>query len=191
MADPIISVLYCDPVTREGRSTATGPRSRVTRDPNHVVLSEPLVGEPAAWRATEDWKGLEVNTNRPLLPLKEASVKQVNQTIGDLRGRYATDIPFQDGVYLSKLEEARTYMARLVPPATLNDFPLIAAEIGITGETADQVAQVWINMNALWMQALAQLESLRLSTVNEIQQATSVAEVDTALSNFQAAVDAL
>lgn len=119
------------------------------------------------------------------------AIAEVNQTVGTLRVQYATDIPFQDGVYLSKLEEARAYAALILPPSTLDDFPLIAAEIGITGEDADQVAQVVLNTHALWMTVLAQLENLRLGTVKVIEDATTIAAINAALTTFQATVEAL
>jgi hypothetical protein len=65
--------------------------------------------------------------------------------------RAKNDIPF--GVFV--------YVAMDPLPQTLDDFPLMAAEVMITAPDAWQLAQVWLNMRAHLRLVGAQSERVR------------------------------
>lgn len=117
------------------------------------------------------------------------AVAKVNAAVGQVRRRFVTDIPGQDMLYLRKEAEAARWISD--PEPDLADYPLIAAEIGITAEDGDQMAQIWINMADLWAGIAAQLETLRLGHIAQVEVAADQAGIEAALSAFQQALEAL
>ena len=99
------------------------------------------------------------------------------------RRQYITPLPGQDMIYLAKQEEARRWMADAEPD--LADYPLLSAEVGITAPDADQLAQIWANMAALWITAAGQLELLRLTASAAIEAAETITEITAALATIQ------
>ena len=154
--------------------------------PEHLVTAEIAVLEPQT-PVTEiaGWKvigGRLVQVS--LEPLKTSSLARVSAGISSVRQRVITALPGQDMIYLRKEAEARAYLAASDP--ALADYPMIAAEVGVTAETAYQVAQVWIYMSQSWQALAASLEAIRLTTTNAIAAAADEAAVTTALTTFEA-----
>lgn len=116
------------------------------------------------------------------------AIRDVNFAVGEARKAFITAIPGQEMVYQAKEAEAKAYIAS--PPATLDDFPLLAAEVGITAPTAYELAQLWLNMAAQWRGIAAQLETLRLGTIGAIEDAETRAEIETALASFTSSLGA-
>lgn len=119
-----------------------------------------------------------------------AAILRVNETVGQIRRRYITTIPGQEMVYQAKEAEAKDYVALATAPAALDDFPLLAAEVGITAPTAYELAQLWLNMAAQWRGIAAQLETLRLGTIGAMEDAETRAEIETALASFTSGLGA-
>lgn len=115
---------------------------------------------------------------------RERAVAQVNEASGRIRRRYVTDIPGQEMLYLEKRSEALRYAALPEEPDSLEDYPLIAAEVGITAPTAWQVAQIWLHQSAYLVSVAAALESARLGAVAAIEAARTPDEIDAALAAF-------
>ena len=128
----------------------------------------------------------ETGAARELERHRAAAIDHINAAIGQARAKLATNIPFQDMMYLEKKAEATSYVQQNPEPETLDDYPLIAAEIGITGETPAQIVQVWLNTKAQWTIAAAALESLRLGTIDAVNEAES----RDAIAAVEAAFDA-
>ncbi|WP_415183529.1 hypothetical protein [Phaeovulum sp.] len=124
-----------------------------------------------------------------LAPLKLDAVAKINQVIGYLRAAITTDIAGQQMIYLRKESEARAWLAEATPD--IAEYPMIAAEVGITGETADQVAQVWVNMAALWTGISAGLEGARIGHISLVDAAQTAAEIDAAVVAFFAVMEAI
>lgn len=74
-------------------------------------------------------------------------------------------------LYLRKEAEAKAWVAD--PDPQLASYPLIAAEVGFTAADGAQIAQVWLNMAALWAQAAASIETARLGAIATIDAATT------------------
>lgn len=119
---------------------------------------------------------------------KEA-IAEINSTMSEVRKAYVTDIVGQDMLYQAKEEEAKAYLLNL--PVDLVDYPLISGEIGITGTTAYEVAQVYVNMAAQWKQLAGTLENLRLGAVKEVEEATTISAITSAKTNYMTAIMAI
>jgi len=141
-----------------------------------AVLStdEPL-GDLAAWAVVDG--ALELVS---LEPARARAFAGLSVWIANARTQLITDLPGQDMIYLAKEAEARAWVSETTPD--LADYPLLAAEVGITAPDADQLAQLWLNMAALWRDAAAELEALRLSTKAAIEAAQTPAEIAAALA---------
>lgn len=64
--------------------------------------------------------------------------------------------------------------------------PFIAGEVGSTGSSAYEVAQVFLNLAAQWRGIGAQLEKVRIETIQAISLAQSVTDTDDVLGQFEA-----
>jgi hypothetical protein len=140
-----------------------------------VLTTEEPLGDLAAWEVVE---GALVLVS--LEPARARARAALAGWITAARNQLITDLPGQDMVYLAKEAEARAWTSAVSPD--LADYPLISAEVGITAPDADQLAQLWLNMAALWRSAAAGLEALRLSTQAAIEAAQSPAEITAALA---------
>lgn len=107
------------------------------------------------------------------------AVDRINRSVGELRKRIYTDIPGQDAIYLEKRAEAKAYLALSAEPAGLEDFPLIANEIGpgLTARTAYELAQVWLNRSHLFKQIGGATEKARLRAAYAIAEAGDEAAI--------------
>lgn len=94
-------------------------------------------------------------------------------------------------LYVEKRNEAAAFMAETPTPSDLSDYDLLAAEVGISAADATGVAQVYLNLNYYGKKAFAALETPRMAAILAIEQATSQAAIDTALSTFMTELDAL
>ena len=101
---------------------------------------------------------------------------------------YITDIPGQDAIYQAKLEEARAYVLDADPAAA--DYPLIWSEVGVTAPTAAEVAQVFLNLNAMWKSAAALIDGVYFGAQAAIMAASNEAEMQAALDVLAGAVNA-
>lgn len=119
---------------------------------------------------------IEVPEVLPLARVKARAVARVNDAASSLRGHYITVIPGQEMIYLAKEAEAVRYLSET--PTTLDGFPMLAAEVGITAPTAYELAQLWANMSALWRGIAAQIETARLGAIYQIETAPDAAAVD-------------
>lgn len=119
--------------------------------------------------------------------IKVAAAARINATIGERRREWVTDIPGQEMIYRGKLAEARAYQAELIEPLTLDDYPFIAAEVGVTAPDAAGVAAVWIAKGTVWTAIGADLEGMRHAALIAVTTATDAAGVAAAEATFEAA----
>lgn len=127
---------------------------------------------------------------------KTDAVSRINARVGEIRSLYITVVPGQDLLYSSKEREAIEYvrqasegldlMVQEPRPVPMDDFPLIEAEVGIIAPTAWEVSQIILNTAAFWRGKAAQIETARLGAIKTVENATSIQDVDTALSDFLA-----
>ena len=110
---------------------------------------------------------------------RKQAVAAINQHAGYIRTMFVTDIPAQQMIYLAKEAEALAYLA--ATPADLGQYPLIAAEVGITADTALALAQLWVGTANQWRALAANIEAIRLGHIKmlghpelTVEAATSV-----------------
>jgi len=116
---------------------------------------------------------------------KEGALARIRQLSGETRATYISVIPGQEMIYLAKEREAVAYLA-----GDPGDFPFLSAEVGETGETLTQVAQVVLNLAAGWRVIGAEIEALRVRANAAVNAAATLAEVDAALASFTTAIAA-
>ena len=155
-------------------SGATYPGSLLS--PGIDVIESDFIGDDlSCWRVID---GELVKYN--IEPIRQSALNKLNERMAEMRSQLVTSLPGQDMVYIRKEEEAKSYLNSIAP--VLEDYPLIAAEIGITADTAYQIAQIWMAMSHFWISAAADLEGLRMRIGNAIAQAETEEEIETALS---------
>ena len=115
-------------------------------------------------------------------------IDAINAAIGTARVRYFTNIAGQEMLYLEKRSEAKAYASLDPEPETLADFPLLAAETGVTAPTAWQLAQIWLNMGAALIAAAAGLERARMTAIMAIEAAADEAAIEAAVAAFRTAI---
>ena len=127
------------------------------------------------------------------------AVARVNAAVDAARRRVYTDIAGQDALYLEKRAEAVRFVAFWTEPEmledagpdALEDFPLLANEVGITAPTAWQLAQIWLHRSDQFKQVGAATERLRMRAIHGIETAGSEAEIDTLSIEFTEALSRL
>lgn len=123
---------------------------------------------------------------------KASHIKKVNDEIGRIRTRFITDLPGQGEIYQRKLKTAQDYLSfDPHPPATLDDFPALQAEVGLTADTPQQLAQIWLNMAYAWESIADTLETARLTAKANLDAATTLAEIETVMNTLDATLAAL
>jgi hypothetical protein len=123
--------------------------------------------------------------------LKAARIKEVNRQIGVVRADYITAIPGQEMIYSAKEEEAKAFNAITPRPTDLSGFPFLEAEIGITAPSAQELADLWIQMAADWRTIGPLLEQLRLGIIGAVRAATTAAEVEQAMADLMNSLEGL
>lgn len=117
----------------------------------------------------------------PTVPLEElrASAKAaVDVSAEAYRLTYITPGAGQAMAYQQKLAEAKAYLADT--NLTAAECPHIFAEMGITGATAEAVAQVVTEMHAAWQVKSAEIERLRLAAKAAIDAAETAEAISAA-----------
>ncbi len=88
-------------------------------------------------------------------------------------------------IYLAKEAEAVSVIA-----GEPGDYPFLSAEVGETGETLEQVAQVVLNLAAGWRAIGANIEALRVRANAAVLAAETIAEIDAAFATFKSGIAA-
>lgn len=156
---------YFDPATfyvADGQATAYPPQ------PEEWMTFDYALGEWIDDRGAED-----------LEALRAVVLDQLNRYVANQRRQFITDLPGQEMIYLRKEDEGRRYLASEVEPVDLSDFPLIAAEVGITAPTAYQLATIWVQLTSMWIGAAAQIEQFRMTVDARIRASVSFVELET------------
>ena len=149
---------------------------------------------PGPWAAfdAEVWAWTDPRTSSEhaaeLNGAKITAIAGVNDAAGVTRARYITVIPGQEMLYILKDTEARAFIAD--PAPDLVEYPLVAAEIGITAPSPYEVAQVYVNMAAMLRQLAAAIETMRLGAIAAIETASNLAAVEAARAAFLANLSA-
>lgn len=124
--------------------------------------------------------------------VRRRAISLIRGSISSSRAQYITVLPGQDMVYLEKEREAQRYMDAGAPEEfDPMEFPFLSGEIGVTAPSAYELAQVWLNMAAYWRAIAGALENARLTAVYAVETASTQAQIDAAVSVFEAALASL
>lgn len=127
-----------------------------------------------------------------LFLLKLRAHQALDACAGQVRLRYITDVPGQQAVYMTKLQQAQAYLVARELDAGAVVPPYLAAEAFATGATALQVATAIISLATVWNEQLGPaIEGARLGAKRAVSDAADDAGVQAALSAGLAALDAL
>jgi hypothetical protein len=174
--------IHFDPDTGEIRQIIN--TSQHAQQPGNGVLA---LNDPVHIEDHSDWRVQNnVLVRTSLDSARRNATAQVNMIIGSFRERFITTAPGQDMIYSAKEAEARSFIAN--QPETLEDYPFIAAEVGILAPTAWQVAQIWLYMAASWRAIAASLEGLRVGATGAIAAAQTLQEIDAVVANLRGAL---
>jgi hypothetical protein len=130
-----------------------------------------------------DRDAIEAARLRRLAVAKAEVVARVNEAVTTARRLYLPELPGQEMIYMAKETEALRYLS--LPEPDLSEYPLLAAEVGLTAPSAHELAQIWANMGALWRQAAAQIEAMRMTALIAIDAAQNEADLDKILSALE------
>lgn len=133
--------------------------------------------------ATFDFDAGEWIDARPIEQVKIAARIKLSRWVEAQRRLYITKLPGQEMIYLAKEEEAFRFLSD--PEPDMSAYPFISSEVGITAQTAWQVAQLWAHMASIWRGAAAILEQARLGTAAQIEAAATTQEVEEIMSAIQ------
>jgi len=120
---------------------------------------------------------------------KARAVLNINQRVGVARLTYITDLPGQSAIYQRKEQEARRWLAE--QPDTLDGFPMMQAEVGLTEPDAASLAALWVGLSDQWSGIAAHLEAIRLTATKAINAAADDGEIDAAVQVAEQALAAL
>jgi hypothetical protein len=109
-----------------------------------------------------------------LAAARAAAVTRINARTDATRRRFYTAIAGQDALYLEKRAEALAYIREAEQsgePATLEDYPLLANEVGVTAPTPWQLAQIWLHLSEAFKAIGGATERPRQIAMNAIAEA--------------------
>lgn len=148
------------------------------------VVKAPKPGPLAEYDyGTRQWVAKPVEE---LAQAKATALTQITRMRGQARLAYITDLPGQDMLLTAKLEEARAYVGDTHPDPT--EYPLIMSEVGVTAQAPDEVAQVFLNLNALWRAAAGSLDAACFQAKAAVEEAPDETTVQNIVGSLQNAL---
>jgi tail assembly chaperone E/41/14-like protein len=163
-------------------------KGAAARTAKMIELLTGLSAQEVAAIHAEDMKGLGEIT-----ALLFRGLEEVRSVLGMLMNRYRWSLTEVERltaddifVYQEKRREAEAALAAFsVPggqPVDPAQFPLLAAEIGITAVDLQGVAQAVTSTALAWTQVAAVIETARLKAKRDIAEANTTAEINAILS---------
>lgn len=125
---------------------------------------------PKMWNAT--------NAEPDLATVKAGAKAHIDEAAERARLKYITPGAGQAMTYAEKATQARECLAATDPLEA--DYPLLAAEIGITAASLVDVAAVVVAAHSAWIGIGAQIEGARLQAKAAIDAAEDVSAVHAA-----------
>ncbi len=114
--------------------------------------------------------------------LKTATTRRINDAAELCRGRYITSGDGQMMTYLEKITQARSCVSSQSPLES--DYPMLAAEIGITAPTLAGVAEVVIEAYNQWIVIGSAIEAVRRAANIAVLGAKTTGEVKSAFEGI-------
>jgi hypothetical protein len=114
--------------------------------------------------------------------IKDSSSMLVDNTAGEVRKKFITSAPGQELTYQEKAEQAADFAAANYPTGQIANYPFIQVEVNVTGLSPQAAADGILSRRTLWIQKGALIEEARLIGKRDINIATDVAGITTALN---------
>lgn len=114
---------------------------------------------------------------RDLAALRVAAQARVDAAAEAARLKYITPGAGQAAVYLLKRDEARRFLELAPLGEVPAEWPMLAAELGVTGDTLRDVAVTVSTLAQEWTTIAAEIETIRLATKAAIDAAGSPAAI--------------
>ena len=130
-------------------------------------------------------KAAELNRRR------DETMATIKAAVTELRMKFITPLPGKDAIYLSKEVEAKAYLAQDPEPASLEDYPFLAAEAGITAPSPRALAETWIANAVAWRGVAPQIERIRMAATTAVAVAQSEADLAAALAEMDQGLGAI
>ncbi len=175
----------------QAAGSALSPRRLAAFEAQRSALRDlPSTTDLSAFDEDRDWPRADfLSATLPLDTVRRFAVACVNDTIGRVRSGSITVPPGQERFDIAKEAEATRCLADAAP--TPVGYPLLAAELGITGQTLAEVATVVTSTADFWRRKAAALEKLRSQTNRQIEVATTRVAIVNALDALDTALESL
>jgi len=188
-AREITQVTLRKPTVRDLKTLET-VRGAAARTAKMIELLTGFSAQEVATIHAEDMKGLG-----EIAALHFRGLEEVRSVLGMLMNRYRWSLMEIERltaddifVYQEKRVEAEAALAALSAPGGQPidpaQFPLLAAEIGITAVDLQSVAQAVMSTALAWTQVAAAIEGTRLKAKRDIGEANSTAEINAILDGL-------
>lgn len=123
-----------------------------------------------------------------LLSYKDQVSKKMMDVMNAARSVIVTPLVGQEMIYGAKEDEAKRFLEISPEPDDLSAFPFLSEEVGITAESALELAQLWSQTGPQWRITAAKLEGLRMKFKSDMVSAQTKTEVDQLASYFEASM---
>lgn len=151
----------------------------------HIIVDDPITD-------IDRW----IVRNRELIAVTEITegarmeaIAAVNRLRGETRARFITVLPGQDMVYLDKERAALACLAD--PDPDPDDYPGLIAEVGVTGGSLYEVAQIVANLAAYWRGVSAQIENVAMTAIGAISEASTFDQADAAVATARQGMEGI
>ena len=132
----------------------------------------------------------------PLRKARQDAHVRIRARADQVRRAFVTPITGQELTYQEKERQAEAFLAAApVPdpahPDDLRDFGFIFGEVGITGQSAFQVATIILHKRDVMRDIGPAIERLRLQAAARVDAAPDAAAVDQAVADYEDSMDAI
>lgn len=117
---------------------------------------------------------MRISLSKNLEPLRAVARSKIDTEAEEFRQQFLTPGSGQAMVYQAKQAEARQFFL----DGTIG--ALMQAEIGVTANTAEELATLWLQMEQQWLQVAAHVEQKRLKAKIAVDDANSPLEIEQA-----------
>lgn len=135
--------------------------------PGKVAVASTLVFEEDTVARVYELDDLDLE------PIKVAAKRDIDARAEEVRALYITAGSGQALTYQAKAEEARHF----IETDGAGQYPFLSQEVGITGETLADVADVVFNMYNQWLAIGADIERVRLKAKRDIDIAETYQDI--------------
>ncbi|MNE19376.1 hypothetical protein D3C80_1124540 [compost metagenome] len=177
--------------TAEDGRIFSSAREAIVEDDAEFLEWAALGNAPTPWPRDDNGVQSEAALDAVLLPygihtslavLKAETIVRINEAAERCRGKYITPGDGQMMTYLEKITQARACLAVQSPKAA--DYPMLAAEIGITAPTLVGVAEIVVAAYNQWLIIGSAIEATRRAANVAVEAATTRATVQAVLDGL-------